>query len=574
VLRKRWRIGSRNLDAEAVLRRDLGVSSLVAAVLASRGLVDPEAAEQFLNPSLDRLHSPKLLPDFDSAVSEILGARDRGDLIFVHGDYDVDGVTSASLFTRFLAKIGCKVHAHVPHRMKEGFGVHEIAIAAARDAGAGLFLTCDCGSSAERQVAMAHEAGMRVVVTDHHLVSERPPAAEALVNPHRADSVYPFPEISGVGVVFKLCAGITQHLGHPIEAYYRAYLDLAALGTIADVMPLVDENRIIASFGLRQLAETKKLGLQALMRNAKIDVSQPLRSDHVGYRIGPRINAVGRIDDAGTALRLLLTQDDAEAKQLADQLEALNTERRTEQERIQLEAETRVHDSGQDQAYVLVVGDPTWHAGIVGIVAGRLVERFHRPAFVLTVTDDGLCKGSARSIEGFHLGDALDEIRPLLSSGGGHAMAAGCSFRKDLLPDVISRLNSVAARTLTPEDLIPRLTADLEMDPADVTVAALSELDRLEPFGNANPRPIFASTDLALTQVRPTKNPAHVMLSLVPGQGAPVQAMAFGMAKHIAQIPTGSAVDTVYEPEINDFNGRQSVRWRILDIRPRDVVPS
>lgn len=270
----RWIVGERDREAEGNLQRELGIPSLLAAVLVRRGFHEPAAADRFLNPRLDQLHDPRKLPDYEAAKNAILGAKERDELIFVHGDYDVDGVTSAAIFHRFLSRIGCRVHTHVPHRMREGYGIHLSAVEEAKTLGAKLFLTCDCGVGAHEQVEAAKEAGMAVVVTDHHSVGAELPAAEAVINPHRIDSVYPFSELSGAGVVFKLCEGLSREIGLDVANYHRAYLDLAALGTIADVMPLEDENRIIARFGLERLTETKKVGLRALMREASINLSR------------------------------------------------------------------------------------------------------------------------------------------------------------------------------------------------------------------------------------------------------------------------------------------------------------
>ncbi len=406
----RWSISERNRPAEERLRGELGVPSLVAAVLAQRGYLEPADADLFLNPSLDHLHDPALLPDYAAARDAILGARERNELIYVHGDYDVDGVTSAALFNRFLEAIGCRVLTHVPHRTKEGYGIHHTAVSAAEAAGAKLFLTCDCGVSAHEQVEQATAAGMAVVITDHHSIGGQLPAATAIVNPHRVDSQYPFAELSGAGVVFKLCDGITKEIGHNRQNYYRAFLDLAALGTIADVMPLIGENRIIAKFGLERLADTKKAGLKALMQaaNIVIEPGKPLRAFHVGFQIGPRLNAAGRIGDAAIALNLLLENDPTVADTLAREIEAVNTERRGEQQRVVDEAVAMVLERGSQSRNVIVVAKDGWHAGIVGIVAGRLVEQFCRPSFVLTIdSKSGMARGSARGIPNFNLADAI-----------------------------------------------------------------------------------------------------------------------------------------------------------------------
>lgn len=561
-----WRVTGRDRAAESELMASLGVSSVVAAVLVSRGMSDPEAAERFLNPSLDHLHDPKLLPDFDKAVKAILNAKDLGHTIYVHGDYDVDGVTSTALFTRFLQRIGCNVVPHVPHRTKEGYGIHLDAIQWAKDKGTDLFLTCDCGISAHRQVEAATSLGMEVVVTDHHMVGETMPNALAIVNPHRSDSIYPWPELAGVGVAFKLCAGLTQELGHKVEQFYRAYLDLAVLGTVADVMPLLDENRVITKFGLEQLRDTRKTGLQALLRVSDLVKQPKLTARHVGYQLGPRINAVGRIQDSATALDLMLTDDPAEAARMAAILDHVNEERRAEQTRSVEEAMTMVEAEGLGDAFTLLLADPSWHAGLIGLIAGRLVEKFRRPAFVLTIAD-GVAKGSARSIPGFDLGEAVRATKSLLIGGGGHEMAAGVSMDPANIGDFKIAIETLARASLTPEDLRERIDIDVELEAREATPAAYGDLLQLEPYGNANRTPVFAVRGVKLASVVPTANPEHARVICETDDGLR-SGMAFRIGHQLASMSPGSMVDVAFTIDENVFNGQSTVRWTILDVQP------
>ncbi|HWA84065.1 MAG TPA: single-stranded-DNA-specific exonuclease RecJ [Fimbriimonadaceae bacterium] len=553
----------RDAAAEERLRKELGVSSLVAAILAQRGFSDPSEADKFLHPRLEDLHDPRLLPDYEQARNEILGARERRERIFVHGDYDVDGVTSASILDRFLKKIGCDVVTHVPHRMREGYGIHASAVEAAVATGAKLFLTCDCGISAFEQVAAAKEAGLRVVVTDHHTVHDELPGADAVVNPHRPDSRYPWAELSGAGVVLKLCAGLTAEVGWKTDQFYRAYLDLAALGTIADVMPLLDENRIIARFGLERLTDSRKVGIQALKRVSEIE--GPVTAYHVGFRLGPRINAAGRIDDAALALELLLETDETRATKLAQQIDAINTERRAEQERIIQEAILMVTEKGQDKNNVIFVGHQSWHAGVVGIVAGRLVEVFRRPAFVATLSEDGKKgKASARSIPKFNLAQALQSLDHLLS-GGGHAMAAGCSFEYDDMDLIAEALHEYASGFLTEEDFQVTQMADLEVDSSEVTYEAVEQLRGLEPFGAANPEPIFVARNITFTQIKPTRSPQHMMLTMRNGSGKPIQGAGFGIGERLAQLESGAEANVLFRPCLDEWQGHTSLKWHVRD---------
>lgn len=569
---KRWIISARDFSAESRLRDQLGISSLVAAVLVARGYSDPTEAHTFLNPSLDDLHDPRLLPDYGPAVAAILGAKERNEKIYIHGDYDVDGVTSAALFSRFLTKIGCNVETHVPHRMKEGYGIHVSAVDAAAAAGAKLFLTCDCGVAALEQVERAKAAGMSVVVTDHHSLGDKLPNAEAVVNPHRQDSLYPFCELSGAGVAFKLCAGIAQELGIAAVHYYRAYLDLAALGTIADVMPLVGENRVIARFGLQQLSQTKKLGLQAMMRQAKIEPGTPLGGYHVGFVLGPRLNAAGRVDDAALALNLLLSTDVTESAKIAAEIEQKNQHRRDEQQRILAEAVELVREQNAHSKNVIVVAKPGWHTGIIGIVAGRLVEIFRRPTFVMSVDGDGNCKGSARSIPKFHLADAIRSY-PELMSGGGHAMAAGCAFPHERLGDVVDALHSYAGERLTEEDFVPMMWTDAEVTAEEVNRKAVEELACLEPFGCENPEPVLVARGVTLAEVAPTKKPEHVR-ALLRADNRTVPAIGFNMGERIKTEMIGQKVDVAFQPSLDEWRGTVTLKWQIQDVREASAISS
>jgi single-stranded-DNA-specific exonuclease len=558
-----WVIPARDAEAERVLREQLGISGLVAALLVQRGWTEPEAAHKFLNPRLEDLHDPELLPDYEAARNEIMGARERGETIFVHGDYDVDGVTSASILDRFLKKIGCKVITHVPHRMKEGYGIHASAVDAAVATGASLFLTCDCGISAFEQVAAARAAGMKVVVTDHHTVHEEMPDAHAVVNPHRPDSKYPWAELSGAGVVLKLCAGLTKEVGWPVEMFYKNFLDLAALGTIADVMPLLDENRIIARHGLARLGDTKKVGLQALKKVT--DITGPVSAYQVGFVLGPRLNAAGRIDDAALALSLLLENDELKAMELAQQIDVINSERRAEQTRIIEEAVRMVEEKGQDKRNVILVAHQSWHAGVVGIVAGRLVEIFRRPAFVGTLSEDGLRgRASGRSIPKFNLAVMLHDLEHLMQ-GGGHAMAAGCGFDYDQIDVIADALHEYAGQFLTEDDFKIVRSVDLEVKASEVTYEAMEELRSMEPFGQANPEPVFVARDMTVMQLKPTKSPQHMQMTLRNGTGKGIAAMGFGIGERLAEVPIGSSASVLFKPCLDEWNGFTTLKWHVRD---------
>jgi single-stranded-DNA-specific exonuclease len=571
---RRWIVSPRDPEAEARLSKELGIPALAAAILVQRGYLDPRDIEHFLRPSLDDLHDPALLPDYVKARDAILAARDKKETIFIHGDYDVDGVTSAALFKRFLTSIGCNVVPHVPHRMKEGYGIHEGAVEAARSVGAKLFLTCDCGISAHEQVEKANEAGMIVVVTDHHTVGNVIPNAHAVVNPHRDDSQYPFDELSGAGVVFKLCEGISSDLGYPRDKYCRAFLDLAALGTIADVMPLTGENRVIAKFGLKRLAETKKVGLIELMRAANVVRSpqKPLKAYHVGFVLGPRLNAAGRLQDAALALDLLLENDPIQARQLASEIESLNEERKLEQERIFQEAVEKVMADGSSENDVIVVANENWHSGVIGIVAGKLVEMFRRPVFIASIDPDtGTAKGSARTIPGFNLADAIRKHDHLVS-GGGHAMAAGFATSVEQLGDLASSLNDYASAFLTPEDFALQLRVDSEATMDDITFSTVEAISAMEPFGMGNPEPVFCARNVKFAQILPTRHASIMRLLIQSSLGQTVPGILFNGGERLNGWDTTAPVDVLFRAYIDDFNGKLTLKWEVRDFAPAGTV--
>lgn len=567
---ERWIVSPRRPDLERHLQQELGIPPLLAAVLVARGFSDPAAAHRFLHPSLDDLGDPSLLPDFEPALKAVLTARERGERIFVHGDYDVDGVTSTALLGDFLRRIGCDVHVHVPHRQREGYGIHLDAIAAAKEMDARLFLTCDCGTSAFEQVRAAREAGLRVVVTDHHHVPMEIPDAEAVVNPHRAESAYPDPNLCGVGVAFRFCEGITRAIGWPVHQFRKHFLDLVALGTVADVVPLLGENRILARFGLELLPTTKRIGIRALLESSKLGTDRPIRSWHVSWVLGPRLNAAGRIDDAAMALRLLLTKDPNEAGELAGQIEAINERRKSEQERVFQEAVRRIEEQGLAEDPILLLADEAWHSGIIGIVAGKLVQQYYRPAFVGTSDEDGgRLKFSARSIPGFHLAEAILAHRNLLQ-GGGHERAAGFSLDSDRLDEAREALTSYARSILSPEDLVPTFEADLEVQGAEADLTGAESLDLLQPTGECNREPCFLARGVSIDSATPTRNPRTAMLRLTAADGFSVQGVTFQLGERVLQEDLNQRFDVLFSPAVDEFRGERRVKWHVRDFRPSE----
>lgn len=564
--RYRWDVPSRRPDVEGLLVKSLNISPLLASILVARGYKEPEAAEKFLNPRLEDLPETKDIPDYEKAVREILGAIERQELIFVHGDYDVDGLTSAALFTRFLRRLGARVYPHVPNRFREGHGVHMDAVERAAEMGARLFLTCDCGIRAHDQVEAALRKGMRVVVTDHHQLGDDLPRAHAVVNLHRSDSGYGFKFLSGCGVVFRLCEGITRERGIDVANFRRAFLDLAVLGTVADVMPLTNDNRILTKFGLEQLAETRKPGLRALI--SETGVKPPLTAQTVAFVLAPPLNAVGRLDESSIGLDLLLEDDEERAKEIARQLAEWNKRRQEIQAKTLEEALQRIEGRDLDRDPAVVVWSPTWHRGVVGIVAGKVREAVWRPAFVIAIEEDGIAHGSARSIPGFDVGAAVSEAaseRGLLLSGGGHESAAGFSLRSDRLEEFEAFLQE-RARRLDKDCLVPKIWCDAEVDAEELSPQALRELESLAPFGTGNPKPTFVVRDVEVLYTLETRNPDHSKLYFRGRRGRELQAMGFELGPQLDRLAPGNRLDVVLEVDFENGKGNSGVKLVLKDL--------
>jgi single-stranded-DNA-specific exonuclease len=569
-----WIEVPRRIQEETLLIQELGLNPLTARLLTNRGIIAPAEAEKFLNPRLTDLHDPFGLPDMDKAARRIADAVASGDKIFIHGDYDVDGVTSTAIYVRSLTKLGGDVIYRVPHRHNDGYDLKPQSISWAHEQGATLIVTTDCGIQAQEAVDFANSLGMTVIVTDHHEQGVSLPNAYAVVNPQRHDSAYPFPYLAGVGVAFKTMQAVTRLLKPEWEqAFIRNFLDLVACGTVADVMPLQDENRIFASFGLEALRTTKKVGLRALLHGAGIDVTKKLSAEAVGFGIGPRINAVGRIDDAAIALDLMLTTNEDEAAALVERLNECNIERQRTQKRVTAEAVLKVMTEGLSKQPVMLVANKNWNAGVVGIVAGKLVEQFHRPAIVISISDDGTWgKGSARSIRALDIFETISSCSDVLLSCGGHAYAAGLSLSMDQFDTFYARLIEHAGSRLKEEDFRPQVQIDAFIDPCLIDVAMIDEWAQLEPFGASNPSPIFASKAVNVIGKRKIgKDMTHLKLIVEQKNSAAqswqAECVAWGRAEQWDDSMTDTGpVDIAFSPTINNYQGRRSLQLVLKDL--------
>lgn len=589
--RRKWTVRYPAHDAEAdrqtaELAAELGCSATAAKLLWNRDLKTAEAANRFLRLEETRFHDAFLMRDMDKAVARIEKALATGEKIAIYGDYDVDGVTSTSLLYLYLRERGADVIYYIPSRLHEGYGLSRGAMDRLAEAGVRLMITVDTGITAVNETAYAKTLGIETVVTDHHACRETLPDVCAAVNPHRPDDEYPFDELAGVGVVFKLVSAMeitrARREGESDAAAVRRichdYADLVAIGTVADVMPLVDENRLIVSYGLSRINREPRAGIAALIEaaNGKGRAPRRVNSTFIGFGIAPRMNAAGRMGDATVAAELLLSEGGEKSERLAGELCELNAERQTEENRIAEAAYRKIEEqAAKEKPRVLVLDDDDWHQGIIGIVASRITERYGLPSILVTYDGspdrDGsaadLGKGSGRSVKGLNLVEALTACADLLERFGGHELAAGLSVRRGNIPLLRERLNAYAAERLTDEMLCVCLDADCEVGMTELTEKLVEETEKLEPFGTANPAPVFVMRNANLRRVSPIGGGKHLRMT-VEKDGVSMGAVWFGMTLAALDFDTAEPVDLMFRLGINEFRGETSLQMTLIDARP------
>jgi single-stranded-DNA-specific exonuclease len=566
-LERCWTIRHPCADGRAEeLGKAVGLPAALCHMLLHRGHAELEQARRFLKPRLEHLHDPFALADMRHAVERIERALIQRETILVHGDYDVDGICAATLLTRVLTEMGGTVRTFVPNRLTDGYDLSHAGVRAAAEGGAALIVTADCGTVAHDAVAAAAASGIDVIVTDHHTPGPTLPPAVAVVNPNRRDCTYPDKGLAGVGVAYKVCQALARVRGaDPKSLWY--YLDLVALATIADLAPLTGENRVFARFGLQLLRQTRNPGLRALLRSAKVDVAEPLTGGQVSHVLAPRINAVGRMGDAQRGVRLLLASEDAAAEPLAAEMEVENDRRREVDRETLAQALTlleRDYDPARDFGIVLAAQD--WHPGVIGIVASRVVEQIHRPTILIAIEPDGArARGSARSVPGFHLYEAIRDCGELLERYGGHRQAAGLEIRPERIDALRKAFNARAQAALLPEQLKPRLRIDLEVHLGEITTSMFTLMRHLGPFGMGNPTPVFAARGVTLARPPRTVGAGHARLVLRQDR-AHLQAIGFGMADRVAALdPLSHPLDVVFHLQENRYSER--LQARLIDIR-------
>ncbi len=552
------------------LEEALGLPRPLCALLRVRGFSEPEAAKTFLRPSLANLHPPEGLPDLGPAVDRIRTAVNSKETILVHGDYDVDGMAGVALLTRFLKGCGGRPIPFVPHRLRDGYDLGPAGLDAAEGAGASLLISVDCGTVAHQAVRRAGEMGIDVVVTDHHAPEETLPPARAVVNPARSDSDYPNPHLCGTGVAFKVCQGLAGALGLEGEELF-SYLDLVGMATVADLVPLQGENRVLARFGLKALSRTENPGLRALMREAGIR-AEGVTAGNVGFGLAPRLNALGRLGEAEKGVRLLLTDDDVEAKGLAAEAENVNRQRQDRDRQTLADALSLLEVGySPEEDFGIVLDSDAWHPGVVGIVASRVVENVHRPT-VLIALEGNRGVGSARSIPEYHLLDGIRACGHLLERFGGHRLAAGMEIRRDRIPEFRDAFNRAARAALEGKDLRPGLPVDVEVGLEEMSSELLRYLKHLGPHGIGNPAPSFLLRGVSLRRPPRVVGNDHLKLLLREG-GVELDAIGFHLASRIPPRSLGPGpMDVVFQLRENEYRGVRRLQAHVRDLRAADVI--
>ncbi len=577
MLEPRWilpneRPGAEDVDGAArVVAAELGLHPIAARVLAARGHGTPEAAQKFLSDALTELPDPFLMKGLPAAVERLARAVASQDAVTLYGDYDVDGVTSTALLSTVLREVGLEVRTYIPHRLEEGYGLNLPAIERLAEEGTRLLVTLDCGITSHREIAKANELGLDVIVVDHHAVPETMPPALAVLNPLQPGCDYPTKWLCAGGVTFNLCMGLRKtlraagHFATRPEPNLKQHLDLVALATVADVVPLTGANRILVTHGLQQLTQARRPGVRALKEVAGLAGAE-VTAGQVGFRLGPRINAAGRLDDASVGLQCLLARDVEAALPLARALDAANAERQQIEKSMLHEALSQAEDAVSRGARGLVLSSDGWHPGVVGIVASRVVERFHRPAILIGV-HDGMGKGSARSIEGFHLYDAIKSVSGQLARFGGHKAAAGLSIDPRHVDAFRADFEAVAGARLGEGDLVPRLRLDAVVSPEELDEASVAGLARLAPFGMGNPEPVLAmQRQLTSPRVLNSKSPGepgHLKLTV---EAAPrLDVIGFRLADKAPL--TDGPVDLAFKISVDEFRGVRRVALKVTALR-------
>src|SRR5882762_6152546 len=566
---KRWIVCQPDIGRAAELAAALGVSPVVAGLLVARGYQNLDSAKAFLNPSLDQLHDPFLMLGMSDAVNRLLHAIDNHEPVLIYGDYDVDGTTGTAVLLRALRMLGATAGYHVPHRFTEGYGIQQSGLEKAVRDGYKLVVSVDCGIRAHEPLHWARANGLDIIITDHHLPDEDEgsPPALAVLNPNQHGCNYPDKNLAGVGVAFKLIHALFRERGR--EAQVPGFLKMVAIGTVADVAKLSGENRAIVALGLADLSRAVNPGLRALIDIAGCGDDGEMTAYDLGFRIGPRINAAGRMDAGRAVIELFEAKEKSEARRLAEHLDSRNSERKEVQREIFNRAIEEFEGGAERaaQTHAAVIAGEGWHRGVIGLAASKIAERLNRPCVVISLEGD-IGHGSARSIEAYHLFDGLTACRDLLDKFGGHSHAAGLTIRRGCIAEFRRRLNEHAASCLTESDLTPMLSIDAEIGPAALGFQLLQDLHALEPFGAGNPRPVFVTRGFRVLSEPQRIKEQHLKLRVGGDDNRPIEAMWWRGIEEVEQTPApNQRIDLAYELEANRWNGDIRLQLNVRDMR-------
>ena len=564
-MKKKWTIKNKktkNEITEEYIKQKYKLKNLIVKIIEQKNFKNEEELKVFLNPTRNDFYDPYLMPDMKKAVSRILKALKNNENITIFGDYDADGITSTTILKRFFHDINKECNVYIPNRLNEGYGLNKNAIKKLSEDGTNLIITVDCGITAIEETKYAKELGIDIVITDHHEPGEEIPDAEAVVDCKRKDNKYPFRELAGCGVAFKLTQALCKNL-ELNENQALKYLDIACVGTISDVVPLVDENRVIVKLGMLLLKQTKNLGLKQIINNAHF---KEFNSMSVAFGITPRINACGRLGHQDEALELFTTDNQGKATELAKKMDEYNIQRQLEEKRIYDEAITLLQEETQTNGITncIVLGHENWNPGVIGIVSSRITEKFYKPS-ILVCFDKDIAKGSGRSIEGFDLHKALMECDKYLTNYGGHSLAAGLSLNRKDFEKFKNMINEYAEKNIKDEDLIPTINIDLKLEDSQLNIEDVEELKLLEPFGQSNEEPIFMITNLKVVSIKTLSDGKHLKLYL-KNQNY-LDAIGFNLGERANELKIGDTIDIVGNLNINEFNNTKKVQMLLKDFK-------
>ena len=559
-MNKKWQIYEVDEEKVEKLSQKYNLNKLLSTILVNRNIVNEEDIRLFLKPTRNDFHNPFLITDMEIAIKRIIEAIDKKERVTIYGDYDVDGITSITVLKSFLKDRGLEVSQYIPNRLNEGYGLNRNAIEKIHKNGCDLMITVDCGISAIDEINYANELGIETIVTDHHEPGSELPEALAVIDNKRKDSTYPFRELAGVGVVFKLIQALGIKLGLKEEEYLK-YLDIVCIGTISDIVPLVDENRVIAKLGLLLIRQTKNIGLRSIINASgykKID------SNSISFGIAPRINACGRMGKAEDALKLFLSENLNEVSSLTAKLNEYNRLRQDTEKKIFDSAVKEIEEDNLDKNATIIVGGHNWHHGVIGIVSSKITEMYFKPSILLSFEEDGIGTGSGRSIPGFDLHEALNKCTDTIEKFGGHSMAIGITIKKEKFEDFKKEFEEVA-RNSKIDEIVPIINIDAKIDFSTINKEMVDSLKELEPFGEGNKMPVFAFKNLKIDSIRALTEGKHLKLTLKEGNTV-VNAIGFNMGKFAEEYRIGDKVDVVGVLEINTFNGVDTLQINMKDI--------